>query len=338
MALAVVFTPPCLLEIADPGFDLADDLDRLPMLDKSLRERVDGHRQDGRFGIQSISMAAEAVADRILQKAMDQDDVAAGELLAPRHPLFDELAIMADELEIEALHVPAGAALAGCRGFDVPKPPAEGEIGRFDRVLKQRSVDFGRDCVDKGGVPLELREPQRRAKPFQHSVHHVGDDVLRVVEFGRFKKFGVAGDVGDQKQAGSGVGNIVPSFLETRPVRFCRPREATSRRSPNGEPTKVSSRSRSDRPARFPIVRAAQLCAEPPPSGEIAFGFLRQLLQFRHGLLNGSVLRVVVPNRGDPLDVARGDRHVFDVRALGFQELVDLLLQKLDCCVRALGK
>src|SRR5208337_465903 len=127
--LAVVFLGPCLVKIANPALNLADDVNRLSVLDEALRVRVDAHRLDAGIGIKRISVAAEALAHCVLQEAMNDDDVAACEFLTAGHPVLHELAVVADELEVEALHVAAGAALAGCRQLDIAKPLAESEVG-----------------------------------------------------------------------------------------------------------------------------------------------------------------------------------------------------------------
>ena len=133
---------------------------------------------------------------------MDEDHVAAGEFLAARHLVLDELAVMRDELEVEILHPTAGAALAGGRLLDVAEPLAEGEVGSLDGVLQERPVDLVRDRIDEGGVAFELRQAKRRAKSPDHRVHEVGDDVLGVVEFDAGKKAGVAGNIGDDETGG----------------------------------------------------------------------------------------------------------------------------------------
>ena len=202
--LPVVFLLPCLFEVAHPALHLADDVDRLPVLDQALRRRIDAHGPDAGVGIQRVGVAAEALVDAVLQQAVNEDDVAAGEFLAARHLLLDELAVVADELEVEILHLAAGVALAGGRLLDVAKPLPEGEIGRLDGVLEHRAVDLVGDRVEEGRVALELGEPERRPQPPHHRVHHVGDDVLRVVELDAGEKAGVAGDVGDHETGGFG--------------------------------------------------------------------------------------------------------------------------------------
>ncbi|HEY8132963.1 MAG TPA: hypothetical protein VII12_13870 [Thermoanaerobaculia bacterium] len=59
-------------------------------------------------------MATEALIHGILQKTMNDDDISTGELLAASHLVLDELAMVADELQVEVLHISAGAAFAGC--------------------------------------------------------------------------------------------------------------------------------------------------------------------------------------------------------------------------------
>ena len=167
-------------------------------------DRIDAHGLDAGVGIQRVGVAAEALVHGVLQQAMNEDDVAAGEFLAARHLVLDELAVVADEFEVEILHPAAGVALAGGRLADVAKTLPEGEVGRLDGVLEHRSVDLVGDRVEEGRVALELGEPERRPQPPHHRVHHVGDDVLRVVELDPGEKAGVAGDVGDHETGGFG--------------------------------------------------------------------------------------------------------------------------------------
>src|SRR5450631_1280394 len=101
---------------------------------------------------------------------MNDDDIATGELFAASHPVLDELAMVADKLQVEVLHIPAGAAFAGCRLLDVAQALAEGEVGRLNGVLEERSVNLVADCVEKGRVTLELGEPERRAQAPHHRV------------------------------------------------------------------------------------------------------------------------------------------------------------------------
>src|SRR6516225_8921470 len=101
-----------MLEVADPAGRLSDMLDRLGMLDEALRLRVDPHRAQAGVGIERVGVRAELLADVVLEQAVDQDHVPSGELLAAGHLLPDELAVMHDELDVEALHAAAGGTLA----------------------------------------------------------------------------------------------------------------------------------------------------------------------------------------------------------------------------------
>ena len=82
-------------------------------------------------------MRAERLDDVVLQETVDQDHVPTGEFLAARHLLPDELAVMNDELDVEALHPAAGSALAAVGLLDVTEPLAEGEIRSLDRILQE---------------------------------------------------------------------------------------------------------------------------------------------------------------------------------------------------------
>ena len=144
--LPVVFLLPCRFEVAHPARHLADDVDRLPVLDQALRRRIDAHGPDAGVGVQRVGVAAEALVDVVLQQAVHQDDVAAGEFVAAGHLLLDELAVVADEFEVEILHPAAGVALAGGCLTDVAKTLPEGEIGRLHGILQHRAVDLVGDA------------------------------------------------------------------------------------------------------------------------------------------------------------------------------------------------
>jgi hypothetical protein len=104
-------------------------LDRLGVLDETLRSRIDTHRLHASVGIERIGARAERPANLVLEEAVDKDHIPAGEFLAARHFLPDELALMNDELDVEALHPAAGLALAAIGLLDVAEPLAEREIG-----------------------------------------------------------------------------------------------------------------------------------------------------------------------------------------------------------------
>src|SRR5215212_6217048 len=172
------------------------------MLDEALRRRIDAHRLDAGLGIQGISMPAEALVHGVLQEAVDEDHVAASEFLPARHAVPDKLAVMADELEIERLHLAASVALARRRLLDGAQAPAEGEVGCLDSILEQRSVDLLGQGVDEDSVTLEFRDPEWRAQASDHRIHQIRDDVVRMVELATGEKAGVAGNVSDHEAGG----------------------------------------------------------------------------------------------------------------------------------------
>jgi hypothetical protein len=202
MALPVVFRLPCLFEIPHPACHVADDVDLLPVFDETLSDWIDVHRPDTRIGIERVGVSMQPFVHRILEKAMNEDDISTGQFLAAGHLLPDELAMMADEFEVQLLHVGAGKALAGGRLLDIAQPPAESEVCGLDGVLKQRSVDPVGDRVDKNSIALEFGKSERRPQGPHHRVHQVGYDILGVVEFDTCEKAGIAGDIGDGETGG----------------------------------------------------------------------------------------------------------------------------------------
>ena len=112
-------------------------LDRLGVLDEALRFRVDPHRPHAGVGIERIGARAEGLADVVLEEAVDEDYVPSGKLLAARHLLSDEFAVVNDELDVEALHPAASLALAAVGLLDVAEPLPEREIRSLDRILEE---------------------------------------------------------------------------------------------------------------------------------------------------------------------------------------------------------
>ena len=68
VSLAAVFLLPCLFKIAHPALHFADDVDRLSVLDETLRDWIDAHCLDAGVGIQRVGVAAEALVHRVLQR------------------------------------------------------------------------------------------------------------------------------------------------------------------------------------------------------------------------------------------------------------------------------
>ena len=112
------------------------------MLDEALRRRINAHRPHAGVGVKRVGVSAELFADFVLEQAMHENDVSPREFLPARHLLFDELAVVNDELHIEALHVAAGLALATVRLLEAALPLSKSEIRRLDRILEERSVDL----------------------------------------------------------------------------------------------------------------------------------------------------------------------------------------------------
>ena len=93
---------------------------------------------------------------------MHQDDVAAGEFVAARHLLLDELAVVADEFEVEILHPAAGVARAGGRLADVAKTLPEGEKVDVSALDGARHNPRARISTYIGGKKFTIDPPARR--------------------------------------------------------------------------------------------------------------------------------------------------------------------------------
>src|SRR6516225_3348756 len=132
---ALVLLLPRLIEVAQPELNVANDVDSFAVLDESLRRRVHAHSLDAGVAVKRIGAAANLITYRVLEKPMDEDNIASSKLFAPAHLLLHHLAVMDDELEIKIAHRNAGPALAGRCLLDVAQPATELEIGRLDSVL-----------------------------------------------------------------------------------------------------------------------------------------------------------------------------------------------------------
>ena len=176
------------------------------MLDQALRLRDHAGALREGIGVEDVGMTGELRLDVIFQQAMNQDHVAADQLLLPGHGLLGDLSVMGDELEIERRDQPAGVAFADRGLLDVTLPPAEGEIRTLDRVLQMRAVELRRDEIDEGRVPFELRQLEWRAERADDRIDQVGQDVLGVIELDPGEITGIAGDVGDDETCGFGLG------------------------------------------------------------------------------------------------------------------------------------
>jgi hypothetical protein len=130
---------------------------------------------------------------------VDEDDVAAEELVEVGHPLPCDQAVVDDDLQVEARQEHAGVALAARRLADVAEPGLEGEVDALDGVLEGRAVDLERARPGERRVALELRERERRADRAGERADEVGDDVGRMVELDAREVRRLARDIGDDE-------------------------------------------------------------------------------------------------------------------------------------------
>ena len=168
--------------------------------------RVDVHRLDAALADQRIGGGAGLLDDVVLEQAVDHDDVGAHQLLAAGHLLAERRSVVDDELQVEVGNAHAGVAFAGGRLADVATTAPEAEVAPLDRVVQQRSVELLGRGIGEGGVALELREPEIRAKGGHDGADEVGQDVLRVVELDAGEVARVARNVGDEEARGLGSG------------------------------------------------------------------------------------------------------------------------------------
>ena len=91
------------------------------------------------------------------------------------------------------------------RLVDAPQPAPEREVGRLDRIEQQRSVGTAVLDEQERGVALELGQPERRLEPPDDRLEQVAGDGRRVLDLASAKVRGVAGQVGDDEEAGSRV-------------------------------------------------------------------------------------------------------------------------------------
>lgn len=205
VALALVDVAPHGLEIAHPAGDGSDDVNVLADLQEPLRCGCDARRVDAGLRIERVGVGPDECGDAVLEQAVDEDDIAADQLLATGHLVADDVTAMADELEVQVLHQAAG--LAGARrGLPYgPQPAPEGEIGRFNHVLQLGTVDRSQRSLEEHRVAFELGDPERRAQRLHNGRQQVRDDVVGVVELHGREETRVAGDVGNQQAGGFGL-------------------------------------------------------------------------------------------------------------------------------------
>ncbi len=96
----------------------ADDVDGFAMFGEALRGGINPHRPHAGVGIQRVGVSAELFVDFVFEQAMHENHASPREFLLAPHLLFDELAVVNDELHIEALHEAARSTLAAVRLLD----------------------------------------------------------------------------------------------------------------------------------------------------------------------------------------------------------------------------
>ena len=99
---------------------------------------------------------------------------------------------------------PARVAVAARRLVDAPQPTPEGEVGRLDRVEQQRPVGASVLDEQERGIALELGQSERRLQPADDRLEEVAGDGRRVLDLAPRQVRGVAGQVGDDQEAGLG--------------------------------------------------------------------------------------------------------------------------------------
>jgi hypothetical protein len=98
----------------------------------------------------------------VLEQSVGDDDVRSGQLLAAGNPLADDLAVVGDDLEVEAGDADARVAVAERGPTDVAESAPEGEVAALDRVLERRAIDGLGEREGERRVALELGQPEGR--------------------------------------------------------------------------------------------------------------------------------------------------------------------------------
>ena len=162
-------------------------------------EGVDGRGREEREAVGSRLGGAGA-----LQQPVDDDDVRPGQLVPAGDATPDERAVVDEHLEVEPGRQPARVAVARRRLVDAPQPAPEGEVGRLDRVEQEGPV--GAPVLDEQErrVALELGQSERRLQPADDRLEEVARDGRRVLDLAPRQVGGVAGQVGDDQEAGLG--------------------------------------------------------------------------------------------------------------------------------------
>ena len=135
---------------------------------------------------------------------MGDDDIGSRQLVAPGDATPDEGTVVDEHLEVESRRQPTRVAVAGRRLVDAPQSTPEGEVGGLDRVEQQGPV--GAPVLDEQErrVTLELDQSERRLQPADDRLQEVAGDGRRVLDLAPREVRGVAGQVGEDQEAGLG--------------------------------------------------------------------------------------------------------------------------------------
>src|SRR3972149_3430778 len=128
-------------------------------------------------------------ADRVLQQAMDQDDVRSGEIFAAGVALDHKAAVVRNELEAERTDRRARVAAAGRRPCHIQQAVGEVEVAGFDELGEQLTVPERRGGgIAENRVAFALHELHGGREPLAGGRGQVMNEGVRVFEFGARKK------------------------------------------------------------------------------------------------------------------------------------------------------
>ena len=259
---------PARLQVQRERVDAAEVLDLLRARPERRASASRPSASTAAAGEQREPVGARLGGARALQQAVDDDDVGARELVPPGDPTPHERAVVDEQLEVQPRRQPARVAVAARRLVDAPQPTPEREVGGFDRVEQQRPV--GAPVLDEQErrVTLELGQAERRLEPADDRLEEVTGDRRRVLDLAPREVRGVAGQVGEDQEAGLG----------------CRCHDADRR---PWSRSNVKTLAAAARPSRDPAARAA---ARPPERGIAA----------RHRRVSRSVRDCPEPGNGSP--------------------------------------
>ena len=135
---------------------------------------------------------------------MGDDDIGTRQLVTSGDATPDERTVVDEDLEVESRRQPTRVAVAGRRLVDAPQSTPERKVGRLDRVEEERAV--GAPVLDEQErrIALELGQPERWLQPSDDRFEEVTGDGRRMLDLAPREVRGVAGQVGEDQEAGLG--------------------------------------------------------------------------------------------------------------------------------------